>query len=107
MAASDLSDNLASFSNYGKSVSLCAPGTLVISTTAGGKYAVVSGTSFSAPLVSGTAALIASLRPHGNSEGPMILQSTDELGLTANPTVQVGTGRLNVRKALERVVHAQ
>jgi subtilisin family serine protease len=107
VAASDLSDNLASFSNYGKSVSLCAPGTYVISTAAGGKYAIVSGTSFSAPLVSGTAALIVSLRPNGNSEGPMILGSTDKLGLSPNPAGLLGSGRLNVRKSLERVLHDQ
>ena len=50
----------ASFSNYGSTVYVTAPGVNVISAFPGGYYAMVSGTSFSAPLVSGTAALMVS-----------------------------------------------
>ncbi len=43
----------AYFSNYGDWVSLCAPGTLILSTVPGGKYAKDNGTSQAAPYVAG------------------------------------------------------
>ena len=54
----------ADFSNFGKSsVDLFAPGVDVISIAPGNKYSVASGTSFSAPVVSGVAALLWSYFP--------------------------------------------
>jgi cell wall-associated protease len=52
------------FSNYGKqNVDLFAPGDEIYTTGAGNIYKTESGTSFSAPMVSGTAALIWSYYP--------------------------------------------
>ncbi|HEX2936961.1 MAG TPA: S8 family serine peptidase [Bacteroidales bacterium] len=54
----------ASFSNYGeKSVDLFAPGSRIYSTKPFNKYGTMDGTSFSAPMVAGAAALVKSAYP--------------------------------------------
>ena len=64
VASSDQFDNLAPFSNWGATrVTVAAPGTDILTTKAGGEYRLVSGTSFSAPLVSGVAGLLKTERP--------------------------------------------
>ncbi|KAF2506900.1 S8 family serine peptidase [Flavobacterium zhairuonense] len=55
---------VSNFSNYGKiNVDLFAPGDEIYTTGAGNIYKTESGTSFSAPMVSGTAALIWTFYP--------------------------------------------
>jgi len=57
-------DALASFSNRGLvSVDLAAPGVDILSTELGGGYRKASGTSFSAPMVAGAAAMIMAKYP--------------------------------------------
>jgi subtilisin family serine protease len=58
VAATDLGDKKAWFSNFGSTVFVSAPGVNVIAPYPGGYYAVVSGTSFAAPIVAAQAALI-------------------------------------------------
>lgn len=54
----DNSDQFSSFSNYGASVDLSAPGENVLTATIGNSYTYTSGTSFSAPYVAAASALV-------------------------------------------------
>ncbi|MGA0164109.1 MAG: S8 family serine peptidase [Bdellovibrionota bacterium] len=67
VGATTKEDQRSSFSNYGnKIVPIAAPGSQMISTTLGGGYGSSQGTSFSAPLVSGSLALIWTKHPEYN-----------------------------------------
>jgi len=63
VAATDSNDARASFSSYGTYVDLAAPGVGIWTTTNGGGYGSVSGTSFSSPIVAGVVALMKKVNP--------------------------------------------
>jgi hypothetical protein len=101
VAASNPQDQLASFSNYGaKTVDLAAPGTNIATLTLEGSSDGYNGTSFAAPLVSGTAALAFALRPHATvaQVKQAILGSVDARAALSGKTVT--GGRLNSYEAL-------
>jgi subtilisin family serine protease len=104
VAATDADDKIAEFSNYGKTVTVSAPGVLVISTAPGGRYAIASGTSFSAPLVAGGSALLSSLG-RGLSDQALIATTADPID-AVNPGFErkLGKGRINLARAL-RVIN--
>lgn len=99
VAATDNTDALASFSNYGvSSVHLGAPGVDILSTIPGG-YAFYSGTSMATPHVSGSAALVLSTCALDTSAlKSNILNNVDLISSLAGKTVT--GGRLNVNKAV-------
>ena len=102
VAATDASDNLASFSNYGQTtVHLAAPGVSILSTIAGGGYAFFSGTSMATPHVAGVAALAWSVDPDATVAEirTALLQGTDTLGSLAGKCTTAG--RLNALGTLE------
>ena len=101
VAATDQSDNLASFSDWGaSSVHLGAPGVNILSTIAGGGYSYFSGTSVATPHVSGAAMLLlssCSLDTAGLKQS--LLNNVDAVpGLTGKT---ITGGRLNVAKAVQ------
>ncbi|MCM1076530.1 MAG: S8 family serine peptidase [Bacteroides sp.] len=67
VGAIDKNGNRASFSNYGESLTVVAPGVDVYSTSPNNSVMMNSGTSFAAPQVSGLAAMILSKYPNETS----------------------------------------
>jgi hypothetical protein len=101
VSATDQNDQLASFTTTGNYVDLSAPGVGIVTTAMDGSYQSVSGTSFSAPLTAGVAALVMSVNPSltGMQVQAVIKQSVDDLGPTGwDPGY--GWGRLNAARAV-------
>jgi subtilisin family serine protease len=123
VAATDPEDRRLGFSNWGSGVDIAAPGLDVLSLRArhtdllrfkrddyapgavvvGGdrRYYRLTGTSFSAPFVSGVASLILSTRPELNDAQVMrmLLHSARDIG-TPGWDQYTGYGRLDARAAL-------
>ncbi|HCY77542.1 MAG TPA: hypothetical protein DHV28_16630 [Ignavibacteriales bacterium] len=93
-------DFVASSSNYGSTIDLVAPGSLIITTARNFGYAQISGTSASSPFVSAAACLVLSKEYFTNEEIKQILKSTsDDIG-ESGWDLRSGAGRLNLFKAV-------
>lgn len=111
VAATDSSDTLASYSNYGSWVKVAAPGSSIYSTlpivsTGGGfgtNYGTLSGTSMATPHVAGEAALLLAQNPSlTNAQvSSLITGNTDPFTPYAGRTIASGSGRINVYRALQ------
>jgi thermitase len=101
VAATNSSDTKASFSNFGDHVHLSAPGEAIYTTTWGQSYTSISGTSFSAPITAGVAALVMSANPSLTStQVENILFSTAvDLGSTGRD-IYFGYGRVDAAAAV-------
>jgi len=95
---------LSSFSNYGSTMDLVAPGSQIITTGVDNTYKKISGTSASAPFVSSAASIVASIKNFNNEEIKQLLKSTardlGESGWDEN----YGAGSLDLFKALKLLI---
>ena len=103
VSATDSNDAVTGWSSFGDAVDVAAPGLGVYTTSNGGGYAAVSGTSFSAPIVAGAYALMMtanwSLAP---ATLDAILTSTAiDLGASGKDPYY-GAGRIDVAAAVAR-----
>lgn len=100
-ASVDAQNQKATFSNYGRTVSLAAPGVGLITIYPDNHWAAVSGTSFSAPLVSGEAALVYQLIHNAvGVDGRVVGTANDDIA--GNVHRALGHGLIDVDEALTR-----
>ena len=101
VAATNASDQLAAFSNYGATtVDIAAPGVAIFSTLPNGEYGNAQGTSMAAPHVTGTAVLLWAENPTATYSKikDAILSSVDPVSSLEG--VVGAAGRLNTYNAL-------
>lgn len=95
VTATDVNNALASFSSYGPSIDLAAPGVNITSSwwnaEKGNSYMTASGSSASAPLVSGAAAIVAGLQPAASAAKlrEILTESAQDIGA---PGIDAQTG---------------
>src|SRR6185436_19603396 len=104
VGASDNRDQLASWSNWGaRKVTVAAPGTNILTTQRGGGYWSVTGTSAAAPVVSGIAGLLKTVRPAANSGNiSRAISKTARQNVSLSGKVSSG-GVADAAGALERI----
>jgi len=98
VAATDSSNNVASWSSRGSEVDLAAPGVSITSSYRGNGYRVLSGTSMASPHVAGVVALRLALHPGQSPQSiESLLEATSDI-LTFDATM-VGAGLVNAAAA--------
>jgi len=101
VSATNSSDQLASFSNYGNWIDLSAPGDYILTTTNGGGYGYWQGTSFASPIAASVGALVLSRKPSLSASGVVSIleNNADDLG-SPGFDQYFGWGRVNVYRAV-------
>jgi thermitase len=101
VSATDSADAHPSWSNYGSYVDVSAPGLDILTLYGSNQYAVWSGTSFSCPVASGVAALMASANPSliNSKLVDLLIKNSDDIG-TPGYDVYFGNGRVNALRAV-------
>jgi subtilisin family serine protease len=101
VSATTSSDTRPSWSNYGSYVDLSAPGENILTLQGSSSYASWNGTSFSSPITSGVAALMAAANPALSNASivDLLLKNCDDIG-AAGYDVYFGNGRVNANRAV-------
>lgn len=103
VASTNSSDTRSSFSNYGTTIDVSAPGSGIYSTVYNNNYANFDGTSMASPIAAGVAAIIKSHFPAYTAlqVGEKLRVTSDNINAT-NPSYvdMLGKGRVNMFKAL-------
>ena len=109
VAATDSTDFLASFSQFGSWVDIAAPGVAVLSTIPNNGYTSYDGTSMACPHVAGAAAVLWSHNPSlTNAQVRSALETNvDPYRTSGNRFLAPNAGRLNVYRALQAVQPAR
>lgn len=104
VAATDHRDIKASFSNYGSTVDVSAPGVDIYSTVPDNQYEFKNGTSMACPLVAGLVGLIWSKNPTLTNQQlrDIIENNCDNIdGVNPGYEGKLGKGRINAYRALK------
>ena len=105
VGATDQNDQKASFSNYGNTIDVMAPGVAIYSSLAGSSssYGAMQGTSMACPLVAGLAAMLLACDPNltpDDVENCIESSADDIYPLNPSYTGQLGAGRINAANAI-------
>lgn len=101
VGAVDSGRRRASFSNYGPGLDVMAPGVSVYSTSPGGRYVTMSGTSMACPHVAGVVGLLRSYdKSLTYAQVDSLLKSTAQ---PAGSTTEYGAGIVDVYAALQQL----
>ncbi|MGH7595459.1 MAG: S8 family serine peptidase [bacterium] len=102
VGATNRTDQLAGFSNYGATIDVVAPGLEIWTTALDGKYGLFAGTSAAAPFVSALAGLLLSRSPNWSTAmvRAALTNSAQDLGEKSWDRFY-GAGRLDAAAALQ------
>lgn len=105
VSATNESDERRFGSAFGPELDLVAPGNFMLTTSRGGLYTYISGTSFSAAIVSGVAALFASQHSHFTSDQlrAYLIMRADDLGVEGKDDLY-GYGKVNALTTLDPLI---
>lgn len=98
----------SSFSNYNNKVSFVAPGENIVTCYTDNSYTSYSGTSFSAPMISGACAILKGINPSYTSNDIKNILATTSIDLgTLGYDNNYGYGEINLYNAVQRALNLQ
>lgn len=104
VAATDNTDTITGFSNYGaQRVDIAAPGNGTLTASIGSNYSFFGGTSAASPVIAGTVALLKTFKPNASAVEirQTLIDSADPLSSLQGKVVS--GGRVNIERALRLI----